>query len=236
MAEQRTVNERYEVYNKISKRKDESKRLAEKQEEMKKRKKVDDTKTEVSGVAGGETTESEFEKKEKEESKSKEAAANASSASASIGPNNSAKLSRKEIISSYTPRKNRWDYVPGETESISRGAGGETPTPGRWVDPTPIRGGETTTPRHMGGRSKWDEPPTSGNATPLIGSQKDPNLMTPTPEISGQKLQYLMLEKEIDEKNKPLSDEELNQLLPSQGYEVSYCSIFLLIIKNRYSI
>lgn len=216
MAQQRAVNERYEVYNKISRRKDEKNRIAEKQEEIRKRKKLDSSKTDISGT---EKSESEFEKKEKEDSKSKEAAGAIPSTSTTPGK-----------IPGYTPgRRNRWDYAPGETETTGRGAGGETPTPGRWVDPTPLRAGETPTPRHMGGRSKWDEQPTGG-ATPVFSTQRDPNLMTPTPEISGNRLQYLMLEKELNEKNKPISDEELSQLLPSQGYEVRVFLHFIIYL------
>lgn len=43
-----------------------------------------------------------------------------------------------------TPKRNRWDLTPahpGQIDSSSRFnlAGGETPTPGRWAQPTPMR-------------------------------------------------------------------------------------------------
>jgi splicing factor 3B subunit 1 len=212
MAEQRSVNERYEVYNKITRIKEESKRLSH--EEHHKRKKMDDTITNASGA--GENSETEFEKKEKAEAKAMEMA----QASA-----------QQNKIAGITPRRNRWDYAPGNADMLGKGAGGETPTPGRWVDPTPMRQGETPTPSRMGGKSKWDEPPTAGNATPSYSTQKDPNLMTPTPEISGERLQYLLLEKQIDEKNKPLTDEEINAILPTQGYEVSIIFSYLYIYR-----
>ena len=38
--------------------------------------------------------------------------------------------------------------------------------------------------------------------------------------LTPDKIQTLRLERELDERNRPLTDEELDQLLPSQGYEV----------------
>ena len=110
---------------------------------------------------------------------------------------------------------------------------GETPTPGRgMMDPTPGRFGETPTPKR-GGRSKWDD------KTPLVGGGQTPNnyggmtptmtpgMMTPmgTPSMTNagltpERIQMLRWEKEIDERNRPLTDEELDQFLPSVGYEV----------------
>jgi splicing factor 3B subunit 1 len=90
-----------------------------------------------------------------------------------------------------------------------------------------MRMGETPTPRRLAGRSKWDEQPTGGNTssggeTPILGTQRDANLMTPTPEISGTKKQMWRPEGEASEKGRPITDEELDQLLPSQGYEVFF--------------
>ena len=201
MAEHNTINERQDVYNKISRIKDEGKRVTKKQEDIKKKKKLDDAQTTIS--TGTEKPESEFEKQEKAEARAKETSA----------------ATQAPVV---TPRRNRWDY--SGDNSYARGAGGETPTPNRWVEPTPMRMGETPTPRRMAGRSKWDEPPTPGSVaggeTPVYGTQKDPGLMTPTPEISGHKMQMWRLENELNEKNRELTDEELDRLLPAQGYEV----------------
>ena len=114
--------------------------------------------------------------------------------------------------------------------------GEETPTPGRWADPTPMRvggiGGDTPTPRRaLGGvvRTKWDEPPTpktmsrtaSGISTPTYAETPvgNPNAMTPT-DMTPQRMQMWRWEKEIDERNRPLADEELDQILPANGYDV----------------
>lgn len=220
MAEQRTVNERHDVYNKITRRNEESKRSNEKQEETKKKKKLDDARTTISAGSMVENSESEFEKREKAELRAK------SEASVQEAGATPAK------IATQTPRRNRWDYAPSMTETYTKGAGGETPTPGRWVEPTPMRGGDTLTPRRMSGRSRFDELPSAGTAsggeTPLYGTQRDPNLMTPTPEISGAKMQMWRLEKELSEKSRIITDEELDKLLPSQGYEVSFLFQFYM--------
>ncbi len=220
MAERKAVNERHEVYNKISRVNEKSK----KQDDTRKKKKLDDTKT---AFSGSEKSESEFEKKEKADARAQEPAPS----NASVTPGR---------VPGQTPRRNRWDYAPGD-EVMGRGAGGETPTPGRWVDPTPLRMGETPTPRRMGGRSKWDELPSAGPATggapgsttPLYGTPRDPGLMTPTPEVSTHKLQMWRIENEIDEKNKALTDEELDKLLPTQGYEVTIDSIASVLMLGR---
>jgi len=89
-----------------------------------------------------------------------------------------------------TPRRNRWDLTPSQTPkpagasdtttpsrfSQSRGAFGETPTPGRWSQPTPMRMlSETPTPgasrfgaTPMGGQgsTRWDQKP---GQTPVAG-------------------------------------------------------------------
>jgi hypothetical protein len=57
--------------------------------------------------------------------------------------------------------------------------------------------------------------------TPLQGGYNP--MMTPTPGsgdfISGQALPNW--QKDLYDRNKPLTDEELDQLIPSAGYEVS---------------
>lgn len=73
---------------------------------------------------------------------------------------------------------------------------------GRW-DKTPLVGGQT--------------PTNFAGLTPMTpGGGMTPGLSSMTPE----RLQVLRWEKEIDERNRPLTDEELDQLLPIDGYEV----------------
>lgn len=101
---------------------------------------------------------------------------------------------------------------------------GETPTPGRFLDPTPGRFGETPTPKR-GLKSRWDKTPLVGGQTPtnFAGlTPMTPGMMTPSgmSSLTPERLQLLRWEKEIDERNRPLTDEELDQFLPSEGYEV----------------
>lgn len=104
---------------------------------------------------------------------------------------------------------------------------GETPTPGHITQETPNRFGETPTPKRSTtrGGSRWDDktPLVAGGMSTLAGispsiMQTPSSLMNLTPE----RIQMLRVEKEIDERNRPFADEELDQLLPGQaeGYEV----------------
>ncbi len=43
--------------------------------------------------------------------------------------------------------------------------------------------------------------------------------MTP---LGGSGIHILKLDKEFEERNRPLSDEDLDQMLPSEGYEVKF--------------
>lgn len=77
-----------------------------------------------------------------------------------------------------TPKRNRWDLTPGSQAKADSVSGsdsstpsrfsqskgfGETPTPGRWSQPTPMRMNmETPTP---GGASRFGATPTGNSAT-----------------------------------------------------------------------
>lgn len=109
----------------------------------------------------------------------------------------------------------------------------------------------TPTPHGGKRRSRWDETPMSqrtGGATPLLST---PNLSTPsigtpavgaTPNFSAQtpagalamhlqtpapgsmtpeQIQAWRWEMELDERNRPLTDEELDAIFPQEGYKVS---------------
>jgi splicing factor 3B subunit 1 len=66
-------------------------------------------------------------------------------------------------------------------------------------------------------KSRWDETPTSGTSgpsmTPLVGMGLFHSM---TPEIT----QQLRWEAEVDERNRPLTDEELDAMFPVTGYRV----------------
>jgi splicing factor 3B subunit 1 len=100
-------------------------------------------------------------------------------------------------------RRSRWDETPvnaaGATPATGAGgAGGKKRS--RW-DVTPAGAGTTTTASTSG----FDATP--GGATPMLGL---------TPEAASQ----LKQEREMEFRNRPLSDEELDDMFPSKGYEI----------------
>ena len=103
---------------------------------------------------------------------------------------------------------NRWD----ETPASQRHGGGATPLGGGATPSfsTPSMGA-------MGGAT-----PSFGTATPAGALAM--GLATPTPMAAGamtpEQMQSWRWEKELDERNRPLSDEELDALFPQEGYKV----------------
>ena len=107
----------------------------------------------------------------------------------------------------------------------------ETPRTDRTGAETP---GATPTPGTAKRRSRWDETPVSqmGNSTPSFtpsgvtpaGAQAMA-MQTPTPghlvSMTPEQLQAYRWEREIDERNRPLSDDELDALFPKEGYKVN---------------
>ncbi len=86
----------------------------------------------------------------------------------------------------------------------------------RW-DETPVAAAGLTP---SGKVSKWDATPVGiGMATPVAGSLAAA-MMTPTGALSGEALQAARLEREIEARNRPLSDADLDELLPKKGYKV----------------
>ncbi|KYQ90742.1 HEAT repeat-containing protein [Tieghemostelium lacteum] len=134
-------------------------------------------------------------------------------------------LKKKPSTVSATPRRNRWDETPVSSSGATGG----------------FKGTVADTPNNKR-KSRWDETPLNvtsqtqatpmynlGGATPKYdGSQvaMTPNysgLVKQTPMIGGQMMldpQQLQIQRDIEERNKPWTDEELNSLLPSDGYEI----------------
>ncbi|KAM4641985.1 splicing factor 3B subunit 1-like [Discoglossus pictus] len=126
-------------------------------------------------------------------------------------------------------RKNRWDETPKtERDTPGHGSGwAETPRTDRGGDSI----GETPTPGASKRKSRWDETPASqmGGSTPVLTPGKTPigtpamNMATPTPghimSMTPEQLQAWRWKREIDERNRPLSDEELDAMFP-EGYKV----------------
>ncbi|KAJ4847146.1 Splicing factor 3B subunit 1 [Turnera subulata] len=141
-------------------------------------------------------------------------------------------------------RRNRWDETPTPgrvVDSDATPAAGATPgaTPlGVAWDATP-KGLVTPTPKRQ--RSRWDETPaTMGSATPVAGVTPvagsytpgvtplgGSDLATPTPSnialrgpMTPEQYNLLRWEKDIEERNRPLTDEELDAMFPQEGYKI----------------
>ncbi|MQL80588.1 hypothetical protein Taro_013023 [Colocasia esculenta] len=144
-------------------------------------------------------------------------------------------------------RRNRWDETPTPGRladaDATPAAGGVTPgaTPaGMTWDATPkLAGLATPTPKRQ--RSRWDETPAAmESATPLPGAVTPAaaftpgvtplggvDLATPTPgainlrgAITPEQYNLLRWERDIEERNRPLTDEELDAMFPQEGYKI----------------
>ncbi|CEM20117.1 unnamed protein product [Vitrella brassicaformis CCMP3155] len=137
-----------------------------------------------------------------------------------------------------------WDQAVVSAPKPSAAVLGETPTPGRW-DETPAPG---ATPGRR--RSRWDETPvgSSGMATPgpsatpgamgmgmatpgatpfggtpgatPLGMSGMMTPMTPLTSLTPDQLAAMRITREIDERNRPMTDEELEAIFPPEGYEL----------------
>ena len=144
-----------------------------------------------------------------------------------------------ETPSTKAGRRNRWDETP-KTERL------ETPSlVSGWAEtPRTDRGGdlasETPTPGASKRRSRWDETPAGATGaatpstpmmtpmTPITPSGATPigikamAMATPSPGqllMTPEQMQAFRWEREIDERNRPISDDELDTLFPP-GYKV----------------
>ncbi|CAH9102456.1 unnamed protein product [Cuscuta europaea] len=143
-------------------------------------------------------------------------------------------------------RRNRWDETPTPgrvaDSDATPSAGGATPgaTPaGMTWDSTPKNLGlATPTPKRQ--RSRWDETPaTMGSATPMEGATPSAaytpgvtpiggsELATPTPgslnmrgPLTPEQHNLLRWEKDIEERNRYLTDEDLDVMFPQEGYKI----------------
>ncbi|KAH6691601.1 splicing factor 3B subunit 1 [Plectosphaerella plurivora] len=120
-----------------------------------------------------------------------------------------------EVAAAGRKRKKRWDVAttPAENGDDAGAADATKPKKSRW-DQTPSLSGGAEAPKK---RSRWDQAPSAtpmgnqGLATPMHPSQAGPGAVMPTTfgtDVSGR--------------NMPLSDEELDLLLPGeeQGYKI----------------
>ncbi|KAI9828776.1 MAG: hypothetical protein M1832_001881 [Thelocarpon impressellum] len=113
-------------------------------------------------------------------------------------------------------RKQRWDVASDSAPTDGAEKSLDTTTKrSRW-DQTPVVGGATVedTPRR---RSRWDQAPSLGGATP-VGNQ---GLATPIhPSQGAAPVMPTAFGTDISGRNAPLADEELDMMLPSEGYKI----------------
>jgi len=111
---------------------------------------------------------------------------------------------------SASKRRSRWDETPGATPSMT--PGGATPSGAATPSMTP-----GATPRGAATPSMM----TPGGSTPL--GQKAMAMATPSAaqmaQMTPEQMQAYRWEREIDERNRPLGDEELDAMFPP-GYKV----------------
>lgn len=137
---------------------------------------------------------------------SEEPGSKAATATASVGG-----MAKSRWDQATPTRSNRWDQTP---ESSSQQASAGVSKPSRW-DKTPqvLPNASAETPVMPQGLVTPGATPlgAAGLATPDAAM-----LAAMTPEV----YKTMKLEREIDEKNRPLSDEELDAIFPAEGYTI----------------
>jgi len=110
-------------------------------------------------------------------------------------------------------KRNRWDETPANVD------GGATPT-GGWGATPQIGAGGGATPK----KSRWDETPAAaGSLTPGATPFGDFGAMTPGTvyhaAMTPEQVHAMRWEREVDERNRPFTDEELDAMIPT-GYKI----------------
>ncbi|KAI9749769.1 MAG: hypothetical protein M1835_001493 [Candelina submexicana] len=120
-------------------------------------------------------------------------------------------------VASGRKRKQRWDVATDAAATDDAAATLDAKTKrSRW-DQTPVPGGASVaeTPSR---RSRWDQAPSLAGATP-VGNQGLATPMHPSQSGPGAMIPSAF-GTDISSRNAPLSDEELDLMLPSEGYKV----------------
>ncbi|GAA5802865.1 splicing factor 3B subunit 1 [Helicostylum pulchrum] len=143
---------------------------------------------------------------------------------------------RAEVSVEETPttrKKRRWDVATPVTQNVDATPVGNSKrsrwdaTPVRSNDPdaTPVRSSEwdvDATPKGTTKRSRWDATPVAGAGVDTIMSTPvgGMGMMTPNPNMTPEATNAMRWERELDTRNRPLSDEELDAMFPSTGYKI----------------
>jgi splicing factor 3B subunit 1 len=114
-------------------------------------------------------------------------------------------------------RRNRWDETP-DPSALAGGAtpGGDRKVRSRW-DETPVANSGGATP--MGGGAT----PMFGGmmgATPVGGMDMQTPLPSQLAQMTPEQMNEFRHQRDVDERNRPWDDEELNALFPQEGYEI----------------
>ncbi|KAI9835149.1 MAG: U2 snRNP component prp10 [Sarea resinae] len=116
------------------------------------------------------------------------------------------------VAASGRKRKQRWDVSSETADEAGKESEGKTKR-SRW-DQTPVPGAvDGEAPKK---RSRWDQAPSLVGATP-VGNQ---GLATPMHPSQAGAAVPTAFGTDISGRNAPLSDEELDLMLPSEGYKV----------------
>lgn len=141
----------------------------------------------------------------------------------------------KAIEPDATPRKRRWDVAADDDKTpTGPGIDGDASMSAlegkSWDEeakPAAVKEGAVIKKR----RSRWDETPAEGSAAAVPGETPKRSRWDQTPVAGAVALQpqnalampegySSMPMNEIDKRNRYLTDEELDQLLPTEGYEI----------------
>lgn len=125
-----------------------------------------------------------------------------------------------DVPAQQAKRRNRWDETPVAPSSSQSAWDMATPRAGDGGDLL----GATPSGRK---RSRWDETPVgnSGVAMTPVGGLGFGGMMTPLPgqlavPMTPDVANALRWERELDARNRPFSDEELDAMLPAEGYKI----------------
>ena len=132
----------------------------------------------------------------------------------------------KRVGVGATPTRSKWEMTPSGATPARGGKFGETPTPhslkrGAFMGETPTPGRIIMTPsgsslQYGSVRSRWDQKPdeTPTKSVGMTGGFSTPASST----ILSQSLPYWS--RGVEDRNAPLSDADLDKILPRDGYEI----------------
>lgn len=119
-------------------------------------------------------------------------------------------------VSQPATRRSRWDAAPVSAEAAAE----STPAPALALAPAPAPAVR---------RSRWDESPageTKHHASPAVvaggggGGKLAPVVPSMAAPMTIDALHAARAQRSLDERNRPLSDEDLDALLPTSGYQI----------------